>query len=218
MVANHYTTGDVVPANYSELHRVYYGYVVGLVGNLGIEDQSREDVASEILLRFIERDFLNVYDPTKTFTHEGRTYTARFKPFLSGFVRIYVRGHRDRQRRRMHHELMINDQFFGAMEDSNANHSWFDVVADMLTDDMLDVEDRMVEEVMVRRLRAQLATVPRRNKRDRCDLVALFDAIMDQVHTNGQCSVKELQAAFDVTSTSIHSWLNWMRMNLEDVR
>src|SRR5215216_488189 len=97
----------IAPGSYDELFRNYYPFVVGLVGKQGIAVDNREDVASEILLRFYERDFLNEFNPDLTFEVKGRIVRARFKSFLSAFVVNYVRSHRDRQNLRLRREPLI---------------------------------------------------------------------------------------------------------------
>lgn len=196
----------VAPVSYEELFRNYYSFVVGLVGKQGISPDNREDVASEILLRFYERDFLNEFDPSLTFEVNGKTVKARFKSFLSAFVVNYVRSHRDRQNLRAKREPLIVDgsdrsDYILQGTDSSAMH-------------YEDDYSSLYEEELVAKLRAYLVTVPRKSRQDQCDLPRLFDAIVDQVRRNGKYSVKELQEVFGVSPTAIHSWLGWLRQNI----
>lgn len=195
------------PTSYEELFRTYYSFVVGLVGKQGISPDNREDVASEILLRFYERDFLNEFNPDLTFEVNGKTVKARFKSFLSAFVVNYVRSHRDRQNLRAKREpLIVDHPAAPGREDYTPSVS-----------DELHYEDdysALYEQELVDKLRAYLVTVPRKSRQDQCDLPKLFDAIVDQVRANGKYSVKDLQKIFGVSPTAIHSWLGWLRQNI----
>lgn len=195
---------SVAPDSYEELFKTYYSFVVGLVGKQGISLDNREDVASEILLRFYERDFLNEFNPNLTFEVNGRLVRARFKSFLSAFVVNYVRSHRDRQNLRAKREPLVIDQavypdgFIYAGAESGYEDDY----------------SALYEEELVLKIRDYLKTVPRKSRQDQCDLIALFDTVVQQVRTNGKYSVKELQAKFGVSPTAIHTWLGWMRLNI----
>jgi len=189
---------STAPESYEELFKNYYSFVVGLVGKQGISLDNREDVASEILLRFYERDFLNEFNPDLSFEVNGRIVKARFKSFLSAFVVNYVRSHRDRQNLRIKREPLIVD---GAA--TLVDHEHYE-----------DDYSALYEEELVLKIRDHLKTVPRKSRQDQCDLLALFDAVVSQVRVNGKYSVKELQAQFGVSPTAIHTWLGWMRLNI----
>lgn len=191
------------PSSYDELFRNYYSFVVGLVGKHGISLDNREDVASEILLRFYERDFLNEFNPDLYFQVNGKTVKARFKSFLSAFVVNYVRSHRDRQNLRAKREPLIVDVVGASVPENSLND-------DLHEDDY----SALYEEELVVFLREYLSKVPRKSRQDQCDLVKLFDVVVDQVRRNGKYSVKELQKEFNVSPTAIHSWLGWMRTNI----
>lgn len=207
----------VAPKDYEELFKNYYSFVVGLVGKHGIALDNREDVASEILLRFYERDFINQFNPDLSFEVNGKTVKARFKSFLSAFVVNYVRSHRDRQNLRAVREPLIVDGQFAANTDIVPAAS-SGVVGGMVNQvgnsSYTDDYSAMYEEELVRYLRDFLQTVPRKSRQDQCDLVKLFDAVVSQVRINGKYSVKELQAIFNVSPTAIHSWLGWLRLNI----
>lgn len=190
---------SVAPSSYEELYRNYYSFVVGLVGKHGIAPDNREDVASEILLRFYERDFLNEFNPELSFEVNGKLVKARFKSFLSAFVVNYVRSHRDRQNLRIKREPLIVDAPATTMSDPEHYEDDYSAI---------------YEEELVVKIREYLATVPRKSRQDQCDLLALFDAVVRQVRINGKYSVKDLQTQFGVSPTAIHTWLGWMRFNI----
>lgn len=194
---------SAAPDSYEELFRIYYPFVVGLVGKHGISVDNREDVASEILLRFYERDFLNEFNPDLTFEVNGRVVKARFKSFLSAFVVNYVRSHRDRQNLRAKREPLLVDDGFDSSAINVSLESGYE-----------DDYSVLYEEELVEKIRDHLKTVPRKSRQDQCDLLALFDTVVQQVRVNGKYSVKDLQARFGVSPTAIHTWLGWMRLNI----
>ena len=200
----------VAPSSYDELFRNYYSFVVGLVGKQGIAPDNREDVASEILLRFYERDFLNEFNPELTFEVKGKVVRARFKSFLSAFVVNYVRSHRDRQNLRMRREPLIID---GPLLGSESS---FGSPGHLAIEPHEDDYSALYEEELVVKLREYLKVVPRKSRQDQCDLLKLFDAVVEQVRKNGKYSVKELQVIFGVSPTAIHSWLGWLRQNITE--
>lgn len=201
------------PADYAELFEKYYSYVVILVRRLGIWPGQAEDVASEILLRFYERDFLAKFDPSLVFEYEGQQRPARFKSFLTKFVMTYVRGHYDKQTRRADREVLLCDQPVGNRANSNSQ-PWIDVFGDTTPGIDTDVIEALTEEELVGKLRAYIQGVPRRSQFDTCDLVRLFDEVVKQIHTHGKFNITALRATFGISSTAMHSWMWWLRTNL----
>lgn len=205
------------PEDYTAFFRMYYPYVVALVRRMGITDDRKEDVASEILLRFLERDFLHEFDPSLVFEYDGQKRPARFKSYLSKFVVTYVRGHFDRQQRLRSREWLIcdmpyHDRSFSGEYGSN---TWIDVHGGV-TDFEDEVLNGLAEEKLVAQLRDHLATVPRRSKHDTCDLPRLFDEVVRQIRRDGEWNVNELKDIFAVSATAMHTWVWWLRENLAE--
>ncbi len=197
------------PADYADLFRTYYRYVVTLVRRLGIEESRKEDVASDILLRLYERDILSTFDPSLVFTYDGKDRPARFKSFLTKLVMTYVRGHFDKQQRQNGRELLIADRPVG-----DGDTTWIDVFGGTVDGADADVLNVLAEQDLVDKLRAYIATVPRKSKFDSCDLLALFDAVVVQIRECGAWNVAELRDRFGISSTAMHSWMWWLRANL----
>jgi hypothetical protein len=192
----------VCPMTYAELFENYYGFVCGLVRKLGIESQKMEDVASEILLRFYERDFLDKFDPDRVFMYDGQAHTARFQSFLGGFVASYVRHHRDRQTLMARRELLKCDNPIGL-----SGTPWIEIFGPSSTDDFVQFEtDELVDSIA-----AYLAAVPRRSKRDHCDLPRLFELVVEQILATGKIIVADLRDEFGVSNTAIYNWLDYLR-------
>lgn len=201
------------PKDYAELHRIYYKYVVNLVFKHGIKQDSKEDVASEILAKFLERGFLEKFDPNLTFEYKGTMRPARFQSFLSNFVLLYVRGHQERQFRTSKRELLICDLLVGDNRHSQAE-TWVARYGEPIDGPEDDVLDDVMENDLVIGLRSYLADVPRRSHADRCDLVALFDAVVEQVRDRGECNLYQLSNKFNVSYTAMHTWMWWLKANL----
>lgn len=204
------------PRDYAELFSRYYTYVVALVRREGIDDNSKEDVASDILLRFYERDFLNVFDASLMFSFAGQPRPARFKSFLSRFVLAYVKGFRDKQSRLNTREVLLCDMPIGVNNATSGSTqgTWVDVFGDPMDDHEGDVLDSLAESALVAGLRAHLVDIPRRSTYDHCDLLALFDAIVEQIRSDGEWNTRALHRRFKISPTAMHTWLWYLRTTL----
>lgn len=208
------------PADYAELFQTYYKYVVALVRRLGIEDSRKEDVASEILLRFYERDFLAKFDPTMVFHYDGKDRPARFKSFLTKFVMTYVRGHLDKQHRLAGREVLLCDTPVGKSNSVSFERSptdgdtWVSLFGEPTPGPETDVLDRLAEEDLIDFLRTHIAAIPRTSKVDTCDLLALFDEVVRQVRAQGRWNINELRQTFGIGVTAMHSWMWRLRTHL----
>lgn len=204
------------PADYHELYRKYYGFVVALVQKHGISESNAEDVASEILERFWERDFLKEFNPEAVFEHDGVRYPARFKSFLSKFVIAYLPGHRDRQTKRTHRELLIMDM---PIADGNANaetskSNW----GEQHGGETVSAEDEFFGAAAIADLldymRGYLDNLPAHSKIEGCDLSALFSEMLRQIDTTGGWENEPLRERFNVSSTCMHQWTWVLRRHL----
>lgn len=200
------------PKDYADLFRLYYPYVVALVKRSGIEENRKEDVASEILLRFYERGFLTKFDPNLTFEYDGKQRSARFKSFLSYFVLTYVKGHRDKQTRLNDRELLIMNSPAVQAEHIYAHHNRT-AMTSVHEEEILEV---LQEQALIAHLRAHLATVPKRSKKDPCDLVRLFDLLVDQVHRTDRVCLRELREVFGISATGMSGWMWHLRGSIAE--
>lgn len=204
------------PKDYAELFQTYYLYVVNLVNKHGIHENNKEDVASDILTRFMERGFLEKFDPTLTFEHNGTARPARFKQFLSKFVLAYVMGHCDKQTRIARRERQIIDQpveFPQSYQPSLTPRGALHSVTDSHEDAVLDA---IMEEALAVGLRNYLTTIPLRSPTDMCDLPALFDAVRAQALDKGFVDTKALTELFGVGSTAMHTWIWILKAHIAD--
>jgi DNA-directed RNA polymerase specialized sigma24 family protein len=223
------TASDVdymsAPKNYAAVFEQYYPYVVNLCGMFGIDENSREDAASEILLRFMERGSLEKFDPDRAFEYKGVLRPARFKNYLSRAVDYYCRGYRDKQKKLARRELQICDSTPGPTQ-SNENFrlsstsgqaSWLSLFGEAVPDHADGVNNMVDEEAEADGVRALLAMVPRRSAHDRCDLVALYDAVHTQIVTYGEYDIAALRVKFGVSTTAMHGWMWWLKQVLCDI-
>lgn len=202
------------PKDYAQLFSHYWPYTVALVGKNGIHESNREDVAAEILYRLMQRDLLTMFDPTLTFTYEGRVRDARFKNFLSFMVVKYCKGHRDKQNRRSDREMLVMDK---PTEYNDVPSTWAEWWGIGMIDSHEDVIlEGVVGDKLIADIRAYLQTVPKRSAYDKCDLVALFDAVIDQVRTGDTVVLRELRDKFGCSGTGMNGWMWWLRANISD--
>jgi hypothetical protein len=206
------------PKDYSELFQIYYLYLVNLVNQFGIDENNKEDVASEILARFYERGFLEKFDPTLSFSYMGELRPARFKNFLSKFALRYVRGHVDKQRRIATREVQICDRLVDpdgtTFNGINSGVRWVDLYGATHDGHEDTVLDLLTEEHLAQGLRQYLSTVPKRSTSDRCDLVKLFDAVRVQVLSTGTYDIALLKDEFGCSPTAMHTWIWWLKEHL----
>jgi DNA-directed RNA polymerase specialized sigma24 family protein len=207
------TTGTAfaAPADYDALHRQYRGYIRALLCTNGIPDQDADDITSDILTRFMERDFLNAYDPTLTFVKEGKARRATFKTFLAKFALTYVQSKRERIKRTLYREPLVPD--VGLTEGANEHDFYtFSTMRGASTDP--DPIDLVYAEQLNDRIRAYLATVPRRHPADRCDLVVVFNAFTEQLRRRGAVDLNELKDHFNISMAAMHGWRWWLVANV----
>jgi hypothetical protein len=202
------------PPDYDALFRLYYHFVVALVRKNGIDESSKEDVASEILTRFYERGFLEKFDPTLVFERDGQKRPARFKTFLSCFVVLYVKSHRDRQVKRHDRELLIMDKPTSHQEIESSWYEWFGVEYICSPED--DVIGDVDGTVLITKLRDYLGTIPKRSSYDKCDLVVLYDAVLQQIELTGSVCIRELRDKFGISGTGMNGWMWWLRANISE--
>lgn len=201
--------GMLAPSGPDELFRQYYGYIRKIVASTpAIPAQDAEDVAMEIMTRLVERDVVGMFNPDMRFAHGGQDIPARFRTFLVAQVQLYVKGQRDKLGRRRQREMLIVDAPLGD-DDGEGQASWADVFGG--AEDDLSAIDAAE---WVRQARGFLAIVPKRSAQDACDLVQVFDALVDQVAVHGTATAAVAAARLGVSPRVMARWVTWMRQNL----
>lgn len=199
------------PRDFTSLYELYYDHIVNTVRRAGITANLAEDVAQGILLRLYERDFLATFDPTLTFEYKGEQRPARFKSYLTRTVLAYVKGHRDRQQRIYHRELLIADEVLN--EDDRQDSTWMEVFGGSIEfeDEVIDMVDA---DGWTADIRAYLEQVPRRSKIDQCDLPRLWDACVAQIMATGRKNEEELARQFGVSIGAMYTWMFRLKTHL----
>ncbi len=222
---NNVANTDLVsaPHSYEDMHRTYFPYIVSLCSVNGIDENNKEDVASEIFLRLMERRFLDQFDPTLVFEYQGQKRPARFKSFLSSVVVTYVRGHYDKQMRLKRREPQLIDTPNRPAGNADPGglpgdgRPWIEVHGPEHPDHADAVLDKILEEDNADAVRAFLADIPPRSSHDRCDLVALYTAVREQILEFGVYDIKKLTELFAISSTAMHTWMWWLKANLAEL-
>lgn len=191
-----------VPDNYAQVFKSYFEFVCSLVIKYGIEEQSAEDVASSILLKFIERDSLTHFDPTMEFTHGAKTYKARFKTYLASFVRIYVQHYRTKQGKVYRREPLTCD---APTADGSA---WIDVFGPTCDGGLDEAERTLMVTSVLESARLRLSDDP--------DMATFFEAVQGQVISLGTFRIARLQKELGVSRAVVKSRLDQMRSALAE--
>lgn len=173
------TSGLAAPQDYEEMFKEYYGYVCQLVCKFGIEEQSKEDVASSILLRFYERDFLAKFDPSLEFEYQQVKRPARFKTFLSGFVELYVRHHRDNQGKRASRYPLQCDMRL------SSGDTWLEVHGPSDDSDYTFAESKLIGTAVLQAVRGRLS--------EDQEQLEFFEEAVREFSETGQLRVTRLQ-------------------------
>jgi hypothetical protein len=92
------------PKDYAELYEEYFDFMKSIVRRVGINAEDVEDVTSEILCKFMEKDALTWYDPEfvvdvgdKPRTQGPRQRHAKFSNLLKSFTFTHCLAWRDKQ-------------------------------------------------------------------------------------------------------------------------
>lgn len=206
------TTTELVPSSFEQMYEHYYTYVLQLTVRGGIDRQEAEDVAQTILTRFYERDALSDFDPEFTSVYDGVIRKATFSTFLSGFVTIYLRHHRERHIIRKSRELTLVDQPQNIKGD-DLSVTWVEVNCEP----HMDRVDTIEEIQMIREIQDRLDALPPKKAREKTDLSTFFRAVLEQAYGGDGVNVPKLAEQFNVTGTTIHNWMLRLRDEVQVV-
>lgn len=184
-----------VPADAGELVKQYRDLIRRLVIKRGVPAQDADDATQFILTRMIERNVLGMYDPSK----------GTFRNFVCAQASVYANGQRDKVLRKATRELLIADS---PVDGEDGGTSWADTFGGLAACDDYSYIDA---EEWVTRMRAHLASIPPRSLDDACDLVAVFDELLREIHVHGQYSRDELCARFSIGATTAAAWITRLR-------
>lgn len=201
------------PRDYAAFFELYYPIIVNKVGTLGIHENHQEDVASEIIAAFIRTDVIGQFEPDHECRYAGEARAANFRSFVGSKVELYVRGHRDRLNKIKRREVLLCDLMLGGDETKHGLHShlhegatWLDLQRPQRTE-VDDVIEWIAEEQDAQYVRTWLKQQPKRSRSDIFNLVDVYDAVRAQLAEFGEYDVDKLKALFDISTTTMHSWL-----------
>lgn len=199
------------PADYAQLFEEYIGFVRALVIAGGVRPADADDAASEILIKFIEKDALTWYDPEKVHHKavDGTVVdkTASFKTLLRRFVSLYNRQVRDRQYNRDRRESVRLDAEITAPDLVVAlgrRH------APDPADEVTTVESARV---LLREIRYNLAKIPWGLE----TFAIVFDAAVEAYTETNILSATTLAEALDVPLPTAKRVLSLLRHHLSDL-
>lgn len=192
------------PSTVEEFYLQYRPRVEASVRRQGIVEW--EDVASDILCRFIERDFLSKYDPEFTVIHDGVTHTAKFARFVDGFVKAYCRGFRDRERRRFRREALVLDAPVAEGSESQADLVGVDFHSEI---EGYELVASVLEEIF--QMVDALPTTSRR------DLGVFSRAMVAQFLTDEYEGTLDRKALADEMRVSVSTVGNWLQSVRDEV-
>lgn len=201
---------EPVPTTYAELFDRYYDYVVWIVKRSGIREQDAEDVASEILAKFYEKDFLAKFNPEEWLASHRSDFGTRppklpkFRGFLRSFVSKYVLQWRDKQYTRDRKEPVRCEDLV-----PGTTGTYLDLLGPTTKlDTNVEYED------YVRSVRSHLSSLPQKGWRD---LERAFVMMVGQIEQTGRVSRRELAIAFGVSETAVYQLVSDVRRAILDM-
>lgn len=180
------------PRDYSELFETYFSIMCHIVYKSGIAKEDVEDVTMDLLIKFMEKDGINYYDPTKP---------TKFSSMLRGFTATYVQTNRDKQAVR-HKRIPWRLE---ALEDLQ----WVDPLECSLE----NVDTAISLQQVLVKARSMLAERKERNK----DYAAFFDACVRHGLTEGRLDRDALQRELGLTTSITRRMLVEVRLTLRSL-
>lgn len=203
---------NTAPATNAEVFEQYYTHIKYLIRKYGFHDDLVEDMASLMMLKFVEKGVLEDYSAESTWGEEQRT--ASFKTFLSGFVVSYLYHYMSRERRKRDFEAYSLD--YSIELSDGAMDLWIDSQEEAQFEDIDSIEtlDFIID------LRRYLHENPKSigKKASPYKLEDFFVAVMRQIETTGLVQTSLLAEEFGVSSPTIHNWLKLLRAHVHLAR
>lgn len=200
------------PEDYAELFDAYFPMMVGVVSRSGIQALDVEDVAMDILARFIEKDGISYYDPERL--HDvgespdlpgARYRKAKFKGMLRGFTATYVMQYRDKQMIRHRREPWRLEKPVG-YEHSSREVTWLEAtMGETTVEPTLDSE---VSLCIVQALQKARESLINKGKRDYC---AFIDLCVQHGLLDGKLDRRAIAVALGVSTSTVTAMLKDLR-------
>ena len=179
-----------VPEDYAELFTAYFPLMRRIVSKAGIASEDTEDVAMDLLLKFIEKEGIDYYDPTRP---------TKFSSMLRGFTSTYVMQSRDKQ-------MIRHRRFPWRLEapiSGDSKDTWADIQIDPLDFRLEITEDSVAVIAALKKARAILCA---RSEGSR-DYAIFFDACIREGLLSDSLNRKLLQAELGLSAGTFRSML-----------
>lgn len=139
------------PPDYGTFFKQYKNYTRSLVLQFGVPPSDLEDIVTDIMVRFFERDSLGVFSREwKTRSDTGR---SNFRSYYSRFVVTYARGKNRNVRHHSSHYLLICD----AAVDEESSTTGLDMLSSTSSFES-DLVNQLDFESLVEQLRTQVGS------------------------------------------------------------
>jgi DNA-directed RNA polymerase specialized sigma24 family protein len=137
------------PPDYGTFFKQYLRYTRSLVSRFGVPPSDLEDVVSDIMARFLERDSIGVF--SNDWSSRSATGKSNFRSYYSRFIVTYAQGMNRNVRRHANRNVLICD---ASVDDDNRT-TWVDEHAPAESFEDTTVQS-MDFETLVASLRAQV--------------------------------------------------------------
>lgn len=200
------------PDDYSELFATYFPMMRQIVYRAGIAQEDVQDVAMDILARFIEKDGIAYYDPHRL--HDvgenpdlpgARYRKAKFKGMLRGFTQTYVMQYRDKQMVRHRREPWRLEKSLTS-SGADGDMTWADSDAYAL-DSVADVEVSVVIVSALKRSKEILITKSTKKR----DYGRFIDLAVENGLLDYRLDRKALQTSLGISASTLTQMLNELR-------
>lgn len=185
------------PPDYGTFFRQYKNYTRSLVLKFGVPPSDLDDIITEIMIRFLERDSIGVF--SREWKTRSVTGKSNFRSYYSRFVVTYARGKNRNVRKHSSRNLLICD----APIDDEHTVTGIDLLASTVSFEQ-ESDDWMDFESLVSELRAQVDP----------ELAPTVDVIVELAMGAPVIRVAELARALGVSKEDAESRLKLVRSAL----
>lgn len=196
------------PNGYDEVFAEYFPMMRGIVAKSMITPDDVEDVAMDILLRFIQKDGLNYFDLSKV-TIPG-TEARVFRGMLKGFTATYVMQYRDKQMTRHRREPWRNETPV-VIKGTRDPVSWLEANFSETTSwELLDAEVAVDIRNALLKAKAVLAKKTTKHR----DYAAFVTLCIEQGFLDGKLDRKAIQSSLGVSAATVTDMLKELKKAL----
>lgn len=187
-------TTSSYPTTDAQVFTEYFDFIKWHVVKAKIDNANVEDVAMNLLTRYIERGGVKeMFDPERNIL---------FRTALSGFCRSYLYHIKEQE--------VIDEFRHGLSADYTVGDNDETPILDLKGYTAPDEFDRAEVNYALSRIRHNIM------KHEDEKFLLFFDFVLLQVEEHGQMDVAEMAEMFGVTRSSIHNWRKRLHKYFED--